>query len=126
MVVSGAGAAGIACIELMQKYGVKKENTTMCDSKGVIYKGRRENMNEWKEKHAVETSKRTLEDAIKDADVFVGVSVANALTKDMVKSMAKDPIIFAMANPDPEISPVDAKAAREDVIIATGRSDHPN
>jgi malate dehydrogenase (oxaloacetate-decarboxylating)(NADP+) len=98
----------------------------MVDTKGVIYKGRKEGMNAWKEDHAVETDCRTLEDAVKDADVFIGVSVKGALSKDMVKTMAKDPIIFAMANPDPEITPEDAREAREDAIIATGRSDYPN
>ena len=98
----------------------------MCDSKGVIYKGRKEGMNQWKEKHANDTEKRTLEEAVSGADVFIGVSVADSMTKEMVQSMARDPIIFAMANPDPEITPHEAKAAREDVIIATGRSDYPN
>jgi malate dehydrogenase (oxaloacetate-decarboxylating)(NADP+) len=126
IVVSGAGAAGIACIELIQTYGAKKENTIMCDSKGVIYKGRKEGMNEWKERHAAETDKRTIEEAMDGTDLFIGVSVKGAVSKDMVKSMAKDPIIFAMANPDPEITPDDANDAREDVIMATGRSDYPN
>lgn len=126
LVCNGAGAAGIACVNLIQSYGVKQENCIMVDSKGVIYKGRKEGMNPQKEEHAVETVKRTLEDAMKDADVFVGVSVKGALTKDMVKSMARDPIIFAMANPDPEITPEDAKEARDDAIVATGRSDYPN
>lgn len=98
----------------------------MVDTKGVIYKGRKEGMNAWKEDHAVETHLRTLEDAVRDADVFIGVSVKGALTKEMVKTMAKDPIIFAMANPDPEILPEDAREARDDAIIATGRSDYPN
>jgi len=98
----------------------------MCDTKGVIYEGRKEGMNEWKLKHAAKTDRRTLEDAIKGADVFIGVSAADSMTKDMVRSMARDPIIFAMANPDPEITPDEAKEARSDVIIATGRSDYPN
>ena len=126
IVVNGAGAAGIACLELVQAYGAKPGNCIMCDSKGVIYKGRTQNMNEWKERHACDTEKRTLEEAIKDSDVFIGVSVADSLTKEMVQSMGRDPIIFAMANPDPEITPHEAKAARDDVIIATGRSDYPN
>lgn len=98
----------------------------MVDTKGVIYKGRKEGMNSWKEEHAVETDRRTLTDAVRDADVFIGVSAKGALTKEMVKGMARDPIIFAMANPDPEITPEDAREAREDAIIATGRSDYPN
>jgi len=98
----------------------------MVDTKGVIYKGRKEGMNAWKEEHAVETDRRTLADAVRDADVFIGVSAAGALTKDMVKTMAKDPIIFAMANPNPEITPEDARDARDDAIVATGRSDYPN
>ena len=126
IVVNGAGAAGIACLELIHSYGGKKENSIMCDTKGVIYEGRTAGMNEWKLKHAAKTDKRTLEDALKDADVFIGVSAANSMTKEMVRSMARDPIIFAMANPDPEITPHEAKAARDDVIIATGRSDYPN
>lgn len=98
----------------------------MVDTKGVIYKGRKDGMNDWKEELAVDTEARTLADAVKDADVFIGVSVKGALTKEMVKTMAKDPIIFAMANPDPEILPEEAREAREDAIIATGRSDYPN
>jgi len=98
----------------------------MVDTKGVIYKGRTEGMNAWKEEHAVETDRRTLADAVKDADVFIGVSVGGALSKDMVKTMAKDPIIFAMANPNPEITPEEAHEARDDAIVATGRSDYPN
>ena len=98
----------------------------MVDTKGVIYKGRTEGMNDWKELHAVETEARTLADAVRDADVFIGVSAKGALTQDMVKTLAKDPIIFAMANPDPEITPEEARAVREDAIIATGRSDYRN
>ncbi len=98
----------------------------MVDTKGVIYKGRTEGMNAWKEEHAVETDCRTLADAVTDCDVFIGVSAAGALTKDMVRTMAKDPIIFAMANPNPEITPEDAHDARPDAIVATGRSDYPN
>lgn len=126
LVCNGAGAAGIACVNLIQSFGVKKENCLMVDTKGVIYKGRTEGMNAQKEELAVETDRRTLADAVRDADVFVGVSVRGALTKDMVRTMARDPIIFAMANPDPEITPEDARDARPDAIIATGRSDYTN
>lgn len=127
IVSSGAGAASIACIELIKKIGVPEENVILVDSKGVVYKGRDDNSkNPWKNKHAVDTKCRTLEDAIKGADVFLGLSVANILTPDMVKSMARKPIIFAMANPDPEIKPELAKEACPDAIVATGRSDYPN
>jgi len=126
VVVNGAGAAAIACIELSQCLGVRKANTTMCDSKGVIYQGRTEGMNQWKSTHAVATDARTLEDAMVGADVFLGLSVEGALSAKMVKTMAPKPIIFAMANPNPEILPEDAKAVRPDAIIATGRSDYPN
>ncbi|MBV9841648.1 MAG: NADP-dependent malic enzyme [Sphingomonadaceae bacterium] len=126
MVVNGAGAASISCTELAKGLGVRPNNVIMCDSKGVIYKGRTEGMNQWKSAHAVETTARTLEEAIEGADVFFGLSVAGSLTPEMVKKMAPKPIIFAMANPDPEISPPDAKAVRPDCIIATGRSDYPN
>jgi malate dehydrogenase (oxaloacetate-decarboxylating)(NADP+) len=126
IVLNGAGAAGIACIKLIWKYGGKPENTLVCDTEGVIYKGRTKNMNKYKEEVAQESDRRTLEDALKDADVFIGVSSANCVSKDMVKSMAKGAIIFAMANPDPEITPEDAKSVRDDIIIATGRSDYPN
>jgi malate dehydrogenase (oxaloacetate-decarboxylating)(NADP+) len=126
VVFSGAGAAGIACAKFYVTLGVKRENLILCDTKGVVYKGRTEGMNPYKEIFAVETSARTLADAIKGADVFAGVSAKGVLTKEMVKTMAKDPIIFAMANPDPEITPEDAMEARKDVIIATGRSDYPN
>lgn len=126
LVCNGAGAAGIACVNLICSYGAKKQNCLMVDTKGVIYKGRTEGMNAWKEDHAVETECRTLSDAVRDCDVFIGVSAAGALTKDMVKTMGKDPIIFAMANPNPEITPEDAHEAREDAIVATGRSDYPN
>lgn len=122
----GAGAAGIACATLYVALGVNPANVRMCDSKGVIYKGRAEGMNKYKEQFAVETDERTLEDAMKGADVFVGVAVKDMVTKDMVRSMANQPIIFAMANPDPEITYDDAKAARDDIIMATGRSDYPN
>ncbi len=126
VVFMGAGAAGVACANLYLALGVKVENVRMVDSKGVIYKGRTDGMNEYKEQFAAETDERTLEDAMNGADVFVGVSVANVVTKDMVRSMADKPIVFAMANPDPEITYEDAKAARPDVIVATGRSDYPN
>src|SRR5512143_1413338 len=124
--ISGAGASAISCAELAIRWGVKRENIMLVDSKGVVYKGRTEGMNKYKERFLVETKARTLEDAVRGADVFYGLSVANVLTPEMVKSMAKDPIVFAMANPDPEINPDLAKAARKDVIIATGRSDYTN
>jgi malate dehydrogenase (oxaloacetate-decarboxylating)(NADP+) len=126
VVVNGAGAAGIACLELIKSMGVKNENVLLCDTKGVVYRGRTSGMNQWKSAHAVETKARTLEEALVDCDVFLGLSVKGAVTQDMVKTMAKAPIIFAMANPDPEITPEDAKAARPDAIVATGRSDYPN
>lgn len=126
IVISGAGAAALACADILLKFNVKKENLTICDTKGVIYKGRQEGMNKYKEQFANETNCRTLAEAIKGADIFLGMSAANVLTKEMVKDMAKDPIIFAMANPNPEITPEDAKEARDDVIIGTGRSDYPN
>jgi len=125
VVVNGAGAAAIACTELIKAMGVRGDNVIMCDRKGVIYKGRTD-LDQWKSAHAVETDRRDLAEALKGADVFLGLSAANVVSKDMVKSMAKEPIIFAMANPDPEITPPDAKAARPDAIIATGRSDYPN
>jgi malate dehydrogenase (oxaloacetate-decarboxylating)(NADP+) len=125
-VFCGAGAAGVACANLYMALGVKPENILMTDSKGVIYKGRTAGMNKYKEAFAVETQRRTLDDAMEGADVFVGVAVKDMVTKSMVKSMAKDAIIFAMANPDPEILPEDALAARKDIIMATGRSDYPN
>jgi malate dehydrogenase (oxaloacetate-decarboxylating)(NADP+) len=126
MTFNGAGASAIACAEFFIHLGAKRDNMIMCDSRGVIYKGRDANMNPQKEKFAVDTNARTLQDAMKGADVFVGLSTGGAVTKEMVKSMADRPIIFAMANPDPEISYPDAKAARKDVIMATGRSDYPN
>ncbi len=126
MTFNGAGASAIACAEFFIHLGAKRDNMMMCDSRGVIYKGREANMNPQKEKFAVDTNARTLADAMKGADVFVGLSTGGAVTKEMVKSMADRPIIFAMANPDPEISYPDAKAARKDVIMATGRSDYPN
>jgi len=126
VVFNGAGASANACANLYVMLGVKKENITMCDSKGVIYKGRTAGMNEFKEVYARETKARTLAEAMVGADVFVGLSVADCVTQEMVKAMGKDPIVFALANPKSEISYDDAKAAREDVIIATGRSDYPN
>ena len=124
LVVNGAGAASISCTELAKALGVR--DVVMCDSKGVIYQGRTEGMNQWKSAHAAVTDKRTLAEAMEGADVFFGLSVAGAVTKDMVKSMARKPIIFAMANPDPEILPEDALEAAPDAIIATGRSDYAN
>ena len=126
IVVNGAGAAAIACAELIKALGLPHENLVMCDSKGVIYQGRPEGMNQWKTAHAVKTKARTLAEAIKRADVFIGVSVKGAVDQEMVKSMAKKPIIFALANPDPEITPEEIKAVRKDAIVATGRSDYPN
>jgi len=126
MVVNGAGAAAIACVELAKSLGVKDANVTMCDSKGVIYQGREAGMNQWKSAHAVKTDARTLDEALVGADVFLGLSVAGALTPKMMEKMAAQPIIFAMANPDPEIHPDDAKRVRPDCIMATGRSDFPN
>lgn len=126
MVVNGAGAAAIACINLFYKIGVPKENITLCDTKGVIYKGRTEGMNPWKQEKAIDTSHRTLADALKGADIFMGLSVKGAVSQEMVKSMAPSPIIFAMANPDPEITPEEIRAVRSDAIIATGRSDYNN
>ena len=125
IVVNGAGASAQACANLFKSSGVKAENIVMCDSKGVIYKGR-ENIDQFKSAHAIETKFRTLEEAIKNADVFLGLSAKDVVTKDMVKSMAKHPIIFACANPDPEIKPELIKEVRSDAIIATGRSDYPN
>ena len=126
VVSSGAGAASIACIELIKAMGVKHENVLMCDRSGVVYQGREDGMNQWKSAHAVKTDARTLADALKGADVFLGLSAAKAMSADMLKSMADRPIVFAMANPEPEIMPDAAKKARPDAIIATGRSDYPN
>jgi malate dehydrogenase (oxaloacetate-decarboxylating)(NADP+) len=126
IVVNGAGAAAIACIELLKSYGVPHDNVILCDTVGVIYHGRTKNMNEWKEAHAIDTHYRTLEEAMVGADVFLGLSVKGAISKDMIKSMADNPIIFALANPDPEILPEEVKEVRSDAIIATGRSDYPN
>ncbi len=125
IVVNGAGASAMACTNLFKKSGVPQKNITMIDRTGVIFRGR-ENLNQWKSIHAIETKDRTLEDAIKNADVFLGLSAKGALTKNMVKKMAKNPIIFACANPDPEITPEEIEEVRSDAIIATGRSDYPN
>jgi malate dehydrogenase (oxaloacetate-decarboxylating)(NADP+) len=126
LVCNGAGSAGIACLELLQAIGIKFENLILCDTKGVIYQGRTEGMNQWKSAHAVKTKARTLADAMKGADAFFGLSVKGAVTKEMVASMAPKPIIFAMANPDPEISAEEVAEVRDDAIMATGRSDYPN
>lgn len=126
IVLNGAGAAGIACLELLKSMGAKHNNCIMCDTKGVIYQGRTEGMNQWKSAHAATTELRTLEEAMNGADVFLGVSVKGAVTQDMVASMADNPVIFAMANPDPEITPEEAHDVRMDAIVATGRSDYPN
>ena len=126
VVFNGAGASGFACAEHYVRLGVKRENITLCDTKGVVYKGRTAGMNPYKERFAKETTLRTLEDAVRDADVLVGCSVKGAFNAGMLRSMASRPIVFAMANPDPEISYEEAKSSRDDVIIATGRSDYPN
>ncbi|WP_343503094.1 NADP-dependent malic enzyme [Alloyangia pacifica] len=126
IVLNGAGAAGIACLELLKSMGAQHDNCIMCDTKGVIYQGRTEGMNQWKSAHAANTKLRTLEEAMVGADVFLGVSAKGAVTQDMVKSMADNPVIFAMANPDPEITPEEAHEVRVDAIVATGRSDYPN
>lgn len=126
MVVNGAGSAGIACLELIKAMGMPNENAILCDTKGPIYKGRTEGMNQWKSAHAVVTKARSLLEALEGADVFLGLSVQGAMTQAMVKSMAKNPIIFACANPDPEITPEEVAAVRSDAIVATGRSDYAN
>ena len=126
VVFSGAGAAGIACAKLYEKLGVRKQNMVLVDTKGVVYKGRKEGMNPYKEYFAADTDKRTLADVMKGADVFCGVSAKGVVSQQMVRSMADNPIVFAMANPDPEITYEDATAARSDIIMATGRSDYPN
>ena len=126
IVANGAGAAGIACIELIKAMGAKHDNCIVCDTKGVIYQGRKDGMNQWKSAHAANTELRTLEEAMVGADVFLGVSVKGAVTQEMVASMADNPVIFAMANPDPEITPEEAHEVRNDAIVATGRSDYPN
>src|ERR671917_958412 len=126
LVVNGAGAAGIACIELLKAMGFTPDHVILCDTKGVIYRGRKEGMNQWKSAHAAETSARSLDDAMAGADVVFGLSVKGAFTADMIRSMAANPIIFAMANPDPEITVEEVAAIRDDAIMATGRSDYPN
>ena len=126
IVLNGAGAAGIACLELLKAMGAKHNNCIMCDTKGVIYQGRTEGMNQWKSAHAANTEHRDLSQAMAGCDVFLGVSAKGAVTQDMVISMAPNAVIFAMANPDPEITPEEVHAVREDVIVATGRSDYPN
>ncbi|MBR3371460.1 MAG: NADP-dependent malic enzyme [Rhodobacteraceae bacterium] len=126
IVLNGAGAAGIACLELIKSMGALQDNCIMCDTKGVIYQGRTEGMNQWKSAHAARTDARTLEQAMVGADVFLGVSAKGAVTPEMVATMADNPVIFAMANPDPEITPEEAHAVRADAIVATGRSDYPN
>ena len=125
VVVNGAGASALACTALIKSMGVRHENVTVCDTKGVIYVGR-EGVDQFKSAHAIHSDKRTLEEALAGADIFLGLSAADAMTPDMVEVMADRPIIFAMANPDPEITPPDAKAVRPDAIVATGRSDYPN
>jgi malate dehydrogenase (oxaloacetate-decarboxylating)(NADP+) len=126
LVVNGAGAASIACVELLKAMGVRPEHVMLCDTKGVVFQGRTEGMNQWKSAHAVATKARTLTQAMEGADVFFGLSAKGALTQDMMRHMADKPIIFAMANPDPEITPEEARAISKDAIIATGRSDYPN
>ena len=126
VVVSGAGAAGIACLELIKCLGVTHDNAVLCDSRGVIYQGRKDGMNQWKSAHAVATDKRTLDEVMEGADVFLGLSAKDTVSQDMVASMAPNPLIFAMANPDPEITPEKIQQVRDDAIIATGRSDYPN
>ena len=126
VVVNGAGASAIACTNLFKNSGVPNENVTMLDRKGVIYRGRTEGMDQWKSAHAIDTTNRNLEEAINGADVFLGLSAKGALKKELVKTMAKNPIIFACANPDPEITPEEIMEVRDDAIIATGRSDYPN
>ncbi len=126
LVVNGAGASGIACVELLKALGLANNNVILCDTKGVVYKGRKDGMNQWKSGHAVETKARTLADAVKGADVLFGLSAKGAFTPEMIKSMADKPIIFAMANPDPEITVEEVAAIRDDAIMATGRSDYPN
>jgi len=126
VVVSGAGAAGLSCIALIKQLGVPHDNVIVCDREGVVYRGREKGMDQFKAAHAIETKLRTLAEALEGADVFMGLSAAGAMSQDMVKSMAKRPIIFAMANPDPEITPEDVHAVRKDAIVATGRSDYPN
>ena len=126
LVCNGAGAAAVACVELVKAMGFSPQNVTMCDTKGVIYQGRKEGMNQWKSAHAVKTDARTLADAMDGADIVLGLSAKGAFTREMIRSMAPNPIIFAMANPDPEITPEEVAEIRDDAIMATGRSDYPN
>lgn len=126
IVVNGAGAGGVACVELIKALGMPHDQAILCDSQGVIYSGREKGMNQWKSAHAINTDARSLADAVEGADVFFGLSVADSMTPKMVADMADNPIIFAMANPDPEITPEQVKAVRDDAIMATGRSDYPN
>ncbi len=126
IVVNGAGASGIACIELLKALGLRPDNVILADTKGVVYRGRKEGMNQWKSAHAVETKARTLAEAVKGADILFGLSAKGAFTVEMIQSMAPKPIIFAMANPDPEITPEEVLSVRDDAIMATGRSDYPN
>ena len=126
IVCNGAGSAGIACVELIKAMGVPHNNIILCDTKGPIYQGRQEGMNQWKSAHAAETDARSLAEALDGADVFFGLSVKGAMTREMVKNMAAEPIIFAMANPDPEVTPEEVAEIRDDAIVATGRSDYPN
>ena len=126
MVVNGAGAAAIACVELFKSMGLPHDQVVLCDRTGVIYQGRESGMNQWKSAHAVDTPARTLAEAVAGADVFIGLSVKGAMTKEMVAGMADKPVVFALANPDPEITPEEVKAVRSDAIVATGRSDYPN
>ena len=126
LVINGAGSAGIACAELLKAMGMPNDNVVMCDTRGVIYQGRKDGMNQWKSGHAIDTDARTLEDAMRGADMFFGLSVQGAVDRDMVKHMADKPIIFAMANPDPEVTPEEVAEVRSDAIVATGRSDYPN
>jgi len=126
MVVNGAGAAAIACVNLFESLGVPHGNIVMCDTKGVIYKGRAEGMNPWKDKHAADTPARTLAEAMRGATIAVGLSAKGAFTQDMMKEMGEKPVVFAMANPDPEITPEEVFAVRPDALVATGRSDYPN
>ncbi len=126
MVVNGAGAASIACVDLLKKMGLPVGNVVLCDTRGVVWRGRGDGMNQWKSAHAVETKARTLAEALEGADIFFGLSVKDVVSRAMVRAMADKPIIFAMANPDPEITPEEVRAARSDAIIATGRSDYPN
>ncbi len=126
LVVNGAGAAGIACIELLKAMGFRPDNVILCDTKGVVYAGRQEGMNQWKSAHAVATERRTLAEAMEGADIVFGLSAKGAFTPDMIRSMAREPVIFAMANPDPEITVEEVGQVRDDAIVATGRSDYPN